>query len=517
MSINRKIMVAALIGVTLGVSSCKKYLNVNTNPNAVAVPTVQTLLPAAQLYVGTAQGVDLEIDGSFFAEYWTQAPGATQYQALNKYSPNQDQFSYAWANLYSAAENFYQLYNLADSQKKTQYMAISLLMRAYTFQLITDAFGDAPFSQALKGQYADGHIVNPKYDPQDSIYKGIIAMIDTANTLINPSAAVLPGSDDLIYGGDMTKWQKFSNTLALRVYMRLSQIDPVTAQAGIAALYANAATSTFLGTGDDAFIGYGYNAGNENPLYADGVGLNYTENFIACNTCLDTMRAEADPRIGIFYELSSLYGVDTGLVCGLFVGVPYQGYSYPSQYVAGDVQNTASGNAPENLLTSNESLFLQAEAAARGWSGATAGMDDSLFKQAIAANFNYYNSAFNDVTGNSGASAFATYWSSGAYWTRYPATGSVAQKVQFIITQKYFSMCGNQGFEAWTEWRRTGYPNWFTYSKSTAIMPAMYSRKDSYTLLQKVLLTRHIPALLLLLLKYGGMQLVPEIINSSNH
>ena len=94
MSISKKITILAALGAALGVSSCKKYLDVNTNPNGAQVATVSTLLPAAQLYLGTAQGVDLEIAGSFFAQYWTQSPGASQYHNLDQsqvfsiYSPS---------------------------------------------------------------------------------------------------------------------------------------------------------------------------------------------------------------------------------------------------------------------------------------------------------------------------------------------------------------------------------------------------------------------------------------------
>jgi len=481
MSINKKIIIAALAGIVFGVSSCKKFLNVNQNPNGAQTATLKTLLPAAELLVGSAQGVDLEIDGSFFAQYWTQSPGASQYHNLDQYAPSQDAFSNPWTNLYAAAENFYQLYKLADSQKAHNYMAISLLMRAYTFQLITDGWGSAPFSQALKGQYADGHLVNPSYDQQDSIYMGIIAMIDSANALIDLTSPTYPKSDDLIYGkvaaasgmNVMTYWQEFANTLALRVYMRMSAINPGAAQAGIAALYAT--SPVFIGTnaGDDAFIAYGTSSANENPLYAEEVGLGFVQNIVGSGSCLDTMLVEGDPRINIFYEPVTPGGTNfVGLPQGLYA-VAYTGYSYPSFVVAADAQNTqstggyTSGNAPVNFITSYESLFLQAEAAARGWSGVAAGTDATLFQQAIAANFNYYSGQFTAITGSSGATQYTNYMAANSYWTQYPTGGTTQQKVQYIITQKYFSMCGNQGFEAWTEWRRTGYPNWFVISVSS--------------------------------------------------
>jgi hypothetical protein len=482
MSISKKITILAVLGATLMASSCKKYLDVNTNPNGAQVATVKTLLPAAQLYLGTAQGVDLEIDGSFFAQYWTQSPGASQYHNLDQYAPGQDAFIYAWNNLYSANENFFQLYKLADSQKAAPYMAISLLMQAYTFQLITDAFGDVPFTQALKGQYADGHIVNPKYDSQMVVYNGILAYIDSANVLLAKNGTP-PGADDLVYGGNMAKWQEFGNTLALRIYMRMSEINPSAAAAGIAALYANPTTAVFIGStaGDDAVIKYGYNSANNNPLYAEEVGLQSYQNFVASNTCLDSLMSNNDPRLYLFYEPVSGSSSFAGLPQGLYNGIPYTGYSFPTVYVAGDAQNlnktTAfnSGNAPVNFITSYESLFLQAEAAARGWSGAATGQDDSLFYQGIQASFNYYAAQLTDVYGAPATTSIYNDYITGALgtapgtWTLYPATGSIAQKVQYIIVQKWFAMCGNQGFEAWCEWRRTGYPNWFTYSASSII------------------------------------------------
>jgi len=218
MSVNRRIVIAAAAGLILGVSSCRKFMDVNQNPNVAPQATVQTLLPAAQMYVASTVGVDLEINGSFWAEYWTQSPNASQYKQLDQYIPNQDYFSVPWANLYSAAENFYQLYNLADSQHKKQYKAIALVMKAYTFQLITDAWGDAPYKQALKGQFSDSNIVNPKYDAQKVIYSGIIANVDSALKLMNAGDPVHPGNDDLIYGGDMTKWQFCLHLIAAHLH-----------------------------------------------------------------------------------------------------------------------------------------------------------------------------------------------------------------------------------------------------------------------------------------------------------
>ena len=505
MSINKKIIVTAAIGLAIGASSCKKYLNVNTNPNVAQQATVQTLLPAAQLYVGSSVGVEMEIGGSFFAEYWTQSPAASQFHILDTWNPPQDQFSTTWTNLYAAGENFYQLYKLADSQKKKQYMAIALLMRAYTFEMIADAYGDAPFSQSLQGQPIDGNIVNPKYDSQRVIYNGIIANIDSANKLINPADPVTPGSDDLIYSGDMGKWQRFANTLMLRILVRISQKDPAFAQAGITRLYSNPVTASFLGEGDDAIISYGWNTSNKNPLYADesSTTLNSTQNLVGSSTCIDSLNAAGDPRVYVFYSYLAATGAPAGLPQGYTGNATSSTYSIPTVFVGGDAQNVTSvptikssspvtsANAPVNLLTSWESLFLQAEVVARGMQPSSSGYaDDSLWWYAIKANFDYYNPGliatydsvlvglFGVPTAPLTTSIFMDYMS-GAFtnsgapspWTIYPVGGSQAAKMRFIITQKWFAMCGNQGFEAWTEWRRTGYPDFLVPSLAAGGLP----------------------------------------------
>jgi len=468
MSKNKAIAIVSLVCLTLGVSSCRKFLNVNTSPNKAQSASVQTLLPAAELYVGSAVGVDLEIDGSFWAQYWTQSPSASQYTNLDKYTIGQDGFSYPWGNLYSAAENFYQVAILADSVKKKQYQAIAVLMQAYTFQLITDGWGDVPFRQALKGQYTDGHVVNPAYDSQAVIYRGIITLIDSANKLINTNDPIHPGADDLIYGGDMSKWQEFSNTLKLKVYMRMSEIDPTTAQAGIIALYASP-NHSFIGIPgtDDAKIAYGFNTANKNPLYAEESGLNFTQNLVASSSCVDSMNSNNDYRLFAFYEPNT-GGSFVGLAQGIIANnITLGSYSIPTTYVGGDAQNSASTSAPVNLMTSYESYFLQAEVAARGW---VSGDDAGLFYNGIQASFEYYGSQISSQVGITGDSAYTLYVNGDVpnaippgYWATYPAGGSVQQKVQFIITQKWFSMCGNQGFEAWCELRRTGYPNFLPF------------------------------------------------------
>lgn len=471
MLVNKKFVLFTGVALALGVSSCRKFMDVNTNPNISQTATVQTLLPAAELYIGSSVGVDLQVIGSIWAQYWTQSPVGTQYEQFEKYTPSRDAFSSAWTNLYAGAENFYQLSNLADTQNKTQYQAIAVLMQAYTFQLIADGWGDAPFKQALKGQYSSGHLITPKYDSQMVVYNGILADIDSANKLINTADPVHPGADDLIYGGDMSKWKKFANTLKLKVILRTASIDPVGAQAKVAALYASVPKPVFIGEGDEAKIAYGSSSANRNPLYSEesSTKLGGIQNLAASKTCIDAMNGNSDPRVRIFYQSGSA-GFSGIAQSAYNVPVTAGSYAIPGIYVAGDMSNANSGNAPVNLLSSWESLFLQAEVVARGWA-VTGSSDNALFYQGIKASFDYpfyYNALVATYTPTTG-SAYNDYVSAGGPWTSYPTAGTLAAKLSFIITQKWFAMCGNQGFEAWTELRRTGYPNFLVHPVNSLI------------------------------------------------
>jgi hypothetical protein len=469
MLINKKLVIAVTAALALGVTSCRKFLDVNTNPNISQTATVETLLPAAQLYVGSAVGVDLQINGSIWAQYWTQTPVASQYIALEQYSPGQDVFSTPWKNLYAAAENFYQLYKLADSQKKKPYKAIALLMQAYTFQMLSDGWGDVPMKYALQGQYLDGHIVNPKYDSQRVVYSQILGYIDSANKLI-AEGSKLSVAGDLIYNGSMTRWTKFSNTLRMKVLLRMAYVDPTGAKARMDSLYAK--SPTFIGNGDDAVLNvYGGNSNTKSPLYAEisssvMVGV---QNLAGSSTAVDSLNNNNDPRAYLFYSVNSAGGI-SGITQGSYnVSVPGGSYSTPSGYVGGDLNDaTNSAKAPVNLITASESYFLQAEVVARGWQGMSSSLaDDSLFYYGIKANFSYYGSALAAAWGTD--TAYKDYMNGGGYWTMYPIGGTTEDRLRFIITQKWFAMDGNQAFEAWTEWRRTGYPDFLIHPKNSLI------------------------------------------------
>jgi hypothetical protein len=301
-------------------------------------------------------------------------------------------------------------------------------------------------------------ITNPAYTPQEEVYDSIIALIDRAITLIDVNAEVTPGTDDLIFQGDMEQWLRFTNTFKLRALLRLSQVAPQKAAAGIQTLN----NSRFLE--QDAQIQYSSVGGNQNPLFSEMLELGRTQNLVASETVTKFMTQNKDPRADVFFNryVNATTGLDT------IIGIPQGSFrtttrvvSFPSTVVGAYAINDQSANAPVKFMSAAESYFLQAEAVVRGWLN-VGKPASTLFQQGIRASFTAYKVP--DVE---------TYLSSSpaAQWP----SGTTAQ-IRAIIIQKWLAMTGNQGFEAWTEWRRTGYPDFFTVSKASALgndrMPA---------------------------------------------
>ncbi len=461
-------IVAFLALGTLMLGGCKKFLDVNQNPNIANDPGIENVLPSAQVEIAHVLGNNFQVNGSFWAQYWTQSPLANQYKQYDQYQPSTDNYNRAWATLYDGALSDLQyVYNTASGKSNKNYMAIARLMSAYTFQLITDAWGDVPFTEALKGLEENGGITAPKYDAQALIYDSILSQINEAIALIDVNSDVHPGADDLVYGGDMSHWLEFAYTLKLKTALRLSEASPTKAAALIAEIEADPNFAGFISDANgDAKITFSTAGGSENPLYSEIVGVGRTQNLFASSTCVDSMNANSDPRVFVFYK-----PLANGAVVGNKQGdynnaTSASGKSLVSFTVGGEAANANSAAAPVRFLSTSESLLLQAEASARGW--LSGGEDSLLFSEAIDASFDAYG--ITDATEIS-------YYKDSTYWGVYPIAGTTSDKVRHIVTQKWFSMCGNQGFEAWTEQRRTGYPDFLIISVNSLIgtkLPARF-------------------------------------------
>jgi hypothetical protein len=465
----RTIKITAALAVMIAASSCKKnYLDVNVDPNNPTKAAIDLVLPTAQGYAAYNLGNPYQVLGGYWAQYWTQGPTGSQYLAYDQYSINSGTFDARWINMYAGPLNdFKYIIEEGTKEGRTNYAAIGKIMQAYLFQVMTDLHGDIPFSDALKA--GEGNIA-PKYDSQQDVYDGLIRLVDEGIALIDENSADHPGTDDFFYHGDMHLWTKFANTLKLKIYLRQAYVRPTVAQAGIQAMYA--ANAEFVDFGEEASLHFTTTQFNQHPLFAHINSLGEF-NILASQTSLNRMLTLNDPRVDVLYRRATA-APNTGNHVGILQG---NGRNLPNPALLNDRQFSKPGAAVGGpggaaarviFMSEAESYFLQAEAVARGWGTGNA---ESLYYDGIALSFLSWGLTI---------AQFNTY----AAQTEidYPAAGSTDQKVKAIITQKWTAMCGSQNVEAWTEWRRTGYPDIFTISATSNIgnqFPARLLYPDS--------------------------------------
>lgn len=237
-------------------SGCKDLDDLNINPNGVdpGIADLNLLLPTIQVGIGQTV-VNLGFGDLAGVMQHTQLDG--WFTSHNSYE--WDNLSQGWSGYYGILRNNEEYYNKAVEGEYEFHQGVALIMRAYVFGLITDLWGDAPYSDALMAEEGDEYF-KPVFDTQEDIYMGILDDLEDANTLLSKSNNEyenIKPDQDLIYGGDVAKWRKFANSLALRYYMRLSVKVPNIAEEGIRKITSNPNNYPIISqASDDAKIGY---------------------------------------------------------------------------------------------------------------------------------------------------------------------------------------------------------------------------------------------------------------------
>src|SRR6266508_4520624 len=417
---------AALIGIT----ACGDLTSINQNPNGpVDVPPPSILPQVIQVLANNVNGVtSLNIRGGGL---WVQYYSQIQYRDEDKFVVRSGT-SGGWGMYNGVLEDVQRIIQKGQTSNVPNWSAVGRILKAYTFSVMTDAMGDLPYTEALKGDT----ILHPSYDSQQSIYDSLFVNLATANSEFDFGAAATGfPTGDLLYRGSMAKWQKFANSLRLRLAMHLTNIDPAKAQAEAA---APVTAGVFANNAENATLLYLATSPNRNPIYNDARGR---DDYGMSKTYVDSLTSWADPRLPVFAQLND----DT-----IQANRTYQGLSNglndgegPNLFYISRIGAfwRETPNAPMDLLTYSEVQFLEAEAAERGW---IAGSAATFYNNAISASFNQYGITDTAVINAYLAQPRVAYT---------PGAPGLAQ----IAYQKWVSMF-MQGMEAWTEVRRTQIP-----------------------------------------------------------
>ncbi|HET9279632.1 MAG TPA: SusD/RagB family nutrient-binding outer membrane lipoprotein [Flavitalea sp.] len=429
----KKYIILLIAITTFG--SCKKYLDVNDTVNNPLDVPARLLLPTTTVGMAWANGNALGRAASVLIQYNAGLSGDPDaYDAYDLEGDFDNQWNF---EIYNGTINNLRI--LIDKTEATSpaYSGIAKLQMAYTFSLATDLWGDVPYSQAGLGL----KVPQPAFENQRDIYlgngsiQGLIDLVREGLADLNKTSQLLPGNDDRVYAGDLSKWKRMGNTLLLKFAMQVSNVVPDTSKAVINSVIAG--NNYINDNALDYQVTFGTALNNQNPMYAFDI-LNRPDEEMMSARFLTLMRNLNDTvRLSKYYTKPG--GVFRGFDNGATVAAPARtSRSRYNTYVVG-----TGGEAPIRLITNFQRAFILAEAAL---TLGTPGDPNALYQDGIKSSMK--KTGMTDAEIN-------TYFSTNP--TVVTLSGSVQDKVKQIITQKYIAWVGN-GIEAYNDYRRTGYP-----------------------------------------------------------
>ena len=398
-------------------SCTKNFEDINIDPNKPSVAPIENVFANVIQDISERFGTtEMETAASYVGHItkgtYTEV---TTYQG----SPSSSIWNGSYRSTLSNA-NF--VIKQAEIEGNINMQAATLVLRAYAMQMVTDIYGQVPYSEA--GQGADG-IINPSYDNEEDIYNDILQQLDLANDLLVDDAMNgILGRGDLIYSGNILKWKKFCNSLHLRVAIRMSNVNESKAKSEIAKILGDAGKYPIFESNDDnAFLPY---PGDEwiEPWTKRHSSIG--DDWMA-KPLIDALLNFDDPRIEFYAEPLS-----DGTYSGLIVGEDAdESYSRINDIFV----NNPTGNV--YYLKYAEVELIKAEAAQRGFTGGSA--KDS-YEAAITASCEEYGI-------------------DGAEINTYLQGSKVAfnNNLEQIYIQKWIALF-RQSWEAWAEMRRTDIP-----------------------------------------------------------
>ena len=479
-------------------ASCSdEYMeNMNTDPSKAATIDPNAQLTTAQLQTYGDLSM-MEIYRNYHYAFTQQLMGCwntTNYGG--RHTLDNNEMSRIWTSFYTQSlKNIIDAqYRTAEDAEKVNINSVLRIYRVYLMSIITDTYGDAPFSEAGLG-FLEGKF-NPKYDKQEDIYNAFFLELEDAVNKIGPTKDKVTG--DLIYAGDVTKWQQLANSLRLRFAMRISNVNPTKAQTEFEnALAANGGVITDASSdalikymtiafsfGQEAYSDYRGNSlsqllfGNDpanNPSYLCSTFFNQLYNsgdprtFKISRCYYDGLMSATSPdnRVDITQEMiekgiafsprdPGAYswepwptGYDSDICAELAVNNPSVTATMAREVEPKLANNFLKSDNPGVVMTSAEVKFLMAEATVKKWNVGSALAED-LYKQGVRA-------AMDFLTDNYGCTA-TTDAEFDAFIQDKGAFGHTDnQKLEAINTQAWILHFTNPA-ECWANVRRSGYP-----------------------------------------------------------
>ncbi|WP_426790550.1 SusD/RagB family nutrient-binding outer membrane lipoprotein [Sphingobacterium sp. WOUb80] len=447
-----------LIGIlftALAFTGCKdSFFDINTNPNKPTDPLIKPsyLLPMVIEQTAARMGSQYSFAASW-AGYYGRGSSFGPSLPLENYDITTNFEITHWASTSTSMNTWYDVLTDANflekkgrAQKEDFYVATAKVMKAIGFMYLVDMYNNVPYSDALRGDES----IAPKYDKGADVYKDLLVQLDSARILLKSANLTLSDEAkkaDVLFGGDLTNWRKLANTQALKLLIHQSEFkkDP---KDEIAKIISDGAGFIDAGKTAKLSIVFSNDKYKVNPVYskyvADESGAE-TDGFNRVSPyLLNRYKGNNDIRYQYFF-LKALNPINANepWAAGKVLGAPTvvgTNSAQESRVIGSGILKDGTGSLW--LMTSVESLFLQAEAIQRGW---ITGDAKAAYENAVKESFTYLNVANATTEATNLLNASASW-------------ASASNKLELIINQKYLALPGINNFEAWVDYRRLGYP-----------------------------------------------------------
>lgn len=430
----KKLALVSLI--TLLMVSCDDFGDLNVDPNNPSQVRTELLLTSAQRDMS-------DVAGAFMGTLWIQYIAETQYTDDQEYRTVNANFNGWYTGPLQDLQTIIDLNTNEETRgdvlsggSNANQIAVARILKVYFYQMITDRWGMVPYSEALQGR----ENLQPAYDDQSAIYEGLITELKQAADQIDLNSAAVTG--DILFSGDMQKWINFANSLRARAALRLTDANATLAQSEFEDAISDGIVT------EDIMYPYLGSADNENPWYTR---FRTRTDYAIHKTIADTMKALNDYRILVYANPAPNYSDGNDQVTFAEIqGMPFlenagnltnSEISFPGAAIGAGGPNVGQQDAPLPIITLAELHFSQAEAVERGWN--VPGTAETHYLAGIEASWNQWG-VFDQANFN-------------AYVATPEVTYNSAEWDEKIGYQKWLALYP-LGYEAWSEWRRLGYP-----------------------------------------------------------
>lgn len=330
-----------------------------------------------------------------------------------------------WYYGYITLQNIKEIKSKAEADEATNLLAIAKVLEAYIFQAMTDTWRDLPYTDALR--MGDG-VLLPSYDKQEDIYPALLSTLEEANNLFNQGGNDAIGDGDLLFGGDVVKWQKFCNSLRLRMAMRISDVSPL-GKSTVEAIMGSPSTNPIMqSNADNAFYWYPGSSPYEDTWFEDS---KTRDDHGMSDVLINALKDLDDPRLPVYAHPAE----SDGQYRGFTIGAAAQPNISTISRIGARFRDDPAGFVP--YMRYAETMFHLAEAAQKGYN---VGMNaQTAYEAAVTGSLLENDIAQADIT---------------AYLA---GDGAFDGTLETIYLQEWISLF-KQGMEAWSLYRRTGVP-----------------------------------------------------------